>query len=250
MALPLLYEWMMLFTRAGGLIALLPAISAAPVPMQVRIAIAGFLACAAMGYVHGMAAPPADVGSLVIIIVHELLIGLLMGFGARLIFYAVEFAGQLMSTEMGMTLSTHLDPITRGSTTAVGTLVYYLAIVLFFASDTHHAVIAAFMRSFSVAPVGVPVFTHNVAEFFVVQTGNIFLVAMQMAAPLMAVNFSVTFTFAVLGKAAPGLSVFTESFAVRILAGLTLLGLTLGLTAQIVLSHLRESPELMLRMIP
>jgi flagellar biosynthesis protein FliR len=46
------------------------------------------------------------------------------------------------------------------------------------------------------------------------------------------------------------MNVFTESFSVRILAGLVLLGLTLGLTAQIVLSHLRESPELMLRLIP
>ena len=42
-------------------------------------------------------------------------------------------------------------------------------------------------------------------------------------------------------KAAPGMSVFSESFSVRILAGFTLLGITLGLTAQIVLSHLRES---------
>jgi flagellar biosynthesis protein FliR len=66
----------------------------------------------------------------------------------------------------------------------------------------------------------------------------------------MAVNFTVTLTFAILGKAAPGMSVFTESFSVRILAGLTLLGLTLGLTAQIVLSHLRESPEVMLRLLP
>ena len=71
-----------------------------------------------------------------------------------------------------------------------------------------------------------------------------------MAAPLMAINFIVTLTFAILGKAAPGINAFSESFAARIFAGLTIFGLTLGLTAQIVLSHLRESPELMLRLIP
>jgi hypothetical protein len=43
---------------------------------------------------------------------------------------------------------------------------------------------------------------------------------------------------------------FSESAAVRITAGLTLLTLSLGLTAQLVLSQLRQSPELMLRMIP
>jgi len=245
-----LYEWMMAFVRAGGMIALLPGISAGPVPVQVRIAIAGFLAYAAGGFVHLQGGPPPDVVALVIAIVHELLIGLLMGFGARLIFYTVEFAGQLISTEMGMTMSTHIDPITRANSAPVGSLLYYLTLMLFFISNCHHAVLAAFLRSFEIAPLGVPVFTRNVAEFFVIQTGSIFLVALQMAAPLMAVNFTVTFTFAILGKAAQGMNVFQESFAVRILAGLGLLGLTLGLTAQIVLSHLRESPELMLRFIP
>ena len=246
----LFYAWMMLFVRAGGLVALLPAFSAQPVPPQVRIAIAGFLAYAAAGSAHLQGTPPPNIGGLVIVIVHELLIGLLIGFGARLIFYAVEFAGQLISTEMGMSMSTHMDPITRNTSSSVGTLLYYLTIVLFFVSDCHHLVIAAFLRSFEVAPLGVPAFTRNVAEYFVIQTGNIFLIALQMATPLMAVNFTVTFTFAILGRAASGVNVFTESFSVRILAGLTLLGITLGLTAQIVLSHLRESPEVMLRLIP
>jgi flagellar biosynthetic protein FliR len=244
------YQWMMIFVRAGGLMALLPGLSAAPVPIQVRIAITGFLAYAASGFVHLQGGPPANVASLVISVVHELLIGLLMGFASRLIFYAVEFAGQLISTEMGMTMSTHMDPISRTNDSPVGTLLYYLSIMLFFLSNCHHAVFVAFVRSFEIAPLGLPVFSRNVAEFFVIQTGNIFLVALQMAAPLMAVNFIVMFTFAILGKAASGMNVFSESFSVRIMAGLTLLGLTLGLTAQIVLSHLRESPELMLRLIP
>ena len=245
-----LYEWMMAFVRAGGMLALLPALSSAAVPMQVRIALAGFLAWAATGFVHGHPQPPSDVGGLVVITFHELLIGLLMGFGARIIFYAVEFAGQLISMEMGLTISPQIDPVTHVSEPAVGNLLYYFTVLIFFISGSHHSVILAFMRSFDIAPLGVPVFTHNVAEYFVMQTGNIFLIAMQMATPLMAVNFTVTFTFAILGKAASGMNVFSESFAVRILAGLTLLGMTLGLTAQIVLSHLRESPEIMLRMIP
>ena len=71
-----------------------------------------------------------------------------------------------------------------------------------------------------------------------------------MAAPIMAINFIVTMTFAILGKAATGINVFSESAGVRIVAGMTVLGLTLGLTAQLVLTQLRQAPELMLRLIP
>ena len=117
-------------------------------------------------------------------------------------------------------------------------------------SGAHHAMFVAFLRSFELAPPGAITAARNIGELFVHSTGNIFVSAIQMAAPIMAINFIVTLTFAVLGKAAPGINVFSESFAVRIFAGLTLLGLTLGLTAQLVLSQLRQSPELMLRLIP
>ena len=71
-----------------------------------------------------------------------------------------------------------------------------------------------------------------------------------MAAPLIAVNFIISLTFSILGKAAPTLNVFGESFAVRIVVGLTLLGLTLTLAAQLIIQTLTKSSELMLRLIP
>ena len=71
-----------------------------------------------------------------------------------------------------------------------------------------------------------------------------------VAAPLVAVNFIISLTFSILGKAAPAMHVFGESFAVRIVVGLTLLGLTLTLASQLLLTALHQAPELMLRIIP
>ncbi len=249
MTLDALYIWMMVFIRTGALLMLMPVFSGQSVPVQVRIALAGLLSFIASGFVH-VTGVPADVLSLILASMRELFIGLLMGFAVRLIFYAIEFAGQIMSTEMGLAMSAQIDPISRNNSTVIGTCLFYLGSLLFLISGCHHLVFAAFLRSFEIAPPGNLTFTHNVAELFVSSTGRIFLVAMQMGAPLMAINFIVTLTFAILGKAAPSINVFTESFSVRILAGLALLGLTLGLTAQLVLSSMRESPELMLRLIP
>lgn len=249
MTLDAVFIWMMVFIRTGGLLLLMPVFSGQGVPVQLRIAFAGLLAFIVSGFVHA-AGVPADVLALILASMHELLIGLLMGFALRLIFYSIEFAGQIMSTEMGLVMSAQIDPISRNNSTPIGVALFYLGSLLFLISGCHHLVFAAFLRSFEIAPVGQVAFTHNVAELFVSSTGSIFLVAVQMGAPLMAVNFIVTLTFAILGKAAPSINVFTESFAVRILAGLALLGLTLGLTAQLVLSSMRQSPELMLRLIP
>ena len=245
-----IYVWMMAFIRAGGLMALLPVFSGQNVPVQVRVALAGMLAWFAAGLAQGEAVVPDAMPALIIAAAHELAIGLLMGFGMRLVFYAIEFAGQVMTTEIGLAVSSEIDPISRNSSSPVGIALFYFGSLLFLLSGCHHAMFAAFSRSFELAPIGRIALNGNVAELFVSSTGKIFLIAVQMAAPLMAVNFVVNFTFAVLGKAAPSINVFSESFAVRILAGITLLGLTIGLTAQIVLSNLRGSPELVLRLIP
>ena len=155
---------------------------------------------------------------------------------ARLVFYSIEFAGQVMATEMGLMMSAQIDPISRTNSTPVGIALFYIGLLLFLFSGSHHLVFAAFLRSFDIAPIGMLKFSHDMAELFVSSTGKIFLVGVQMAAPLMAVNFIVTFTFAVLGKAAPGINVFTESFSVRILAGLA----NVGIIQRVLQNLLRE----------
>lgn len=250
MTLEFVFIWMMVFVRAGALIMLIPVFSGQNIPIQIRIAVAGMLAYIVSGFVHAKTGVPVEVIGLILATLHELVVGLLMGMGVRFILYAIEMGGQIMSSEMGLVMNSQVDPISHNNSSPIGAALFYLGSLLFLISGCHHMVFAAFLRSFEIAGIGQIAFTHNVGELFVSSTGKIFLVAAQMAAPMMAVNFIVTFTFAILGKAAPSINVFTESFAVRILAGLALLGLTLGLTAQLVLSSMRQSPELMLRLIP
>jgi flagellar biosynthetic protein FliR len=248
------YEWlqfvMLAFIRAGGLLSMAPLFSGRNLPARLRVCIALFLAYTASSLPHESVPVTGSVATLILCAGHELLLGLLMGLGVRLVFHAVEMTGQLISTEMGLVMSSQIDPISQNNTTSIGTALFFFATLLFILSDAHHGMIAAFIRSFTLAPPGVLAPSLGAGDFFVRTSGNIFLLAVQMAAPLMAINFIVSMTFVVLGKAAPSINVFSESAPVRILAGLTLLGLTLGLTAQLVLSQIRDSPELMLRLLP
>ena len=245
-----LFLWMMAFIRAGGVLMMIPVFSGRNIPMPVRIALAALLAFIGLQGARGITPPPADVITLVLASAHELIVGLLMGFGVRLMFYAIEMAGQIISGELGLSVSAQIDPMSQNSSSAVGVALTMFATLLFLISGAHHAVFAAFSRSFALMPPGIAGFNRGVGEIFVQSTGSIFLLAVQMAAPMMAVNFIVTLTFAVLSKAAPGLNAFSESFPVRIAAGLAMLSLGLGLSAQLVLSGLRSAPELMLRLIP
>jgi flagellar biosynthetic protein FliR len=244
------FIWMMAFVRTGGLLSMIPVFSAKGQPPQMRVALAAFLGWTVAGTLRVAVNVPPDLPTLIFSMAHELVIGLLMGLGARMIFFSLEMAGQLISTEIGLSMSTQIDPVSQNSPTSIGLMMYYLGAVLFLVSGAHHFVFAAFLRSFELSPPGNLSMNSGVGEEFVRATGNIFLIAVQITAPVMAVNFVVTLTFAILGKAAPSMNVFSESFAARILVGMTLMALSLGVTAQLVLSELRKAPELMLRLIP
>lgn len=250
LSLDSLYVAMMIFVRAGGLMALMPVFSGQTIPIQVRVALAAMISLAMSKSVAAPQGIPLEAIALIIVACRELLIGLIMGFVSRFVFYAVEIAGQIMATEMGLMMSAQVDPITKNNSSPVGVMLFYFSSLLFLITGCHHYVLLAFLKSFDITPIGQIAFTRDVGESFVRSTGNIFLVAAQMSAPLMASNFVVTLTFSVLGKAAPSISVFAESFAVRVIVGLVVFGMVLGLAAQLVLSWMRQSPEMMLELLP
>ena len=70
-----------------------------------------------------------------------------------------------------------------------------------------------------------------------------FVIALQLAAPVMAVSFIVSLVFSVLGRAVPQMNVFHESFTIRTLAGLSVFGVTLQLMAAHIDNYLRRLPE-------
>ena len=236
--------------RATGVMLLAPVFSGRAIPSPVKGVMTVFF-----GYLAALRLDPEkssfdSLGSWVVYGMTELCVGLFMGWAVRLVSYSVDLAGQLISTELGFSLGQQLDPMTGSSSNAVGSLLFSFGSLVFLSSGSHQAVILAFLRSFSVVPLGVLRGSDGTAGHLIAATGSIFSLATQMAAPLVCINFLISMIFSVLGRAAPGMNVFAESFAVRILVGMLLLGLTLGLTAQIMVEHLERAPELMLRLMP
>ena len=124
-----------------------------------------------------------------------------------------------------------------------GTVLFFLAAVVMLTLDLHHWVLVGFERTYLVLPIGGAHLNSALFATVVGDTRNIFVVALQIAAPLLAVSFVVTIVFAVLSRAVPQMNVFILSFSFRILGGLAVFGFTLQLTAQYVLNYLHRLPD-------
>ncbi len=228
---------------------MLPFLNGQLVPVRVRIALAAVLTTMTFALVNEQVVVPTNIVDLGLMGVKEILVGLLMGLAVRIVFSMVEFAGHVISTETGLMMSNSFDPISASQSTTISTLLFYLTSLIFLITGLHRELFIAFARSFEYVPLSLSLYGLQGIETLTRASGQIFSVGLQMAAPLVALNFIITISFAVLGKAAPKINVFMLSFSVRILGGLALLFMTLGLITQYIYLYVKASPERMLEFL-
>ncbi len=226
------------------MLAVTPLFSSQTIPIQLRIALGALVAFLVTPLLPAF--PGADVLSiwtLVRMLFVEASTGFLLGFVCRFVFYALEIAGGFVATEMGLTMPAEFNQVTGMAMFVPGLILYWLATMLLLTLNLHHWIIAGFERSYSIVPMGGAHLSEALLVDVVSRSGNIFLISLQIAAPVMAVSFLVTLVFAVLSRAVPQMNVFSESFPVRTLVGLVTFGLTCTFMGQHIANYLRRLPE-------
>ena len=142
------------FLRALALLSVLPVLGTRVVPARVRIALAALIALAAQASLPAMPVVALDSGLGFMLVLQQLLIGISLGFAVRLVFAAIELAGEIVGLQMGLNFAGFFDPLTASQTTAssrfFGAIVGWLFIVI----NGHLLVIAALVNSFNAFPVG------------------------------------------------------------------------------------------------
>ncbi|HZL41755.1 MAG TPA: flagellar biosynthetic protein FliR [Verrucomicrobiae bacterium] len=240
---PNYYNWLLVFLRIGAFLLVLPFFSATNFPVTMRVALAALTSLLLAPILAPFPLGHLDFPGLLGVMIQEVSIGLLLGFMARMVFYAADMAGNIIASELGLNMASILDPASGQNSPVPGTILFFLAAVVMLTLDLHHWVLVGFERTYLVLPMGGAHLNGALFSMVVGHTAKIFVVAMQIAAPVLAVSFVVTLVFAVLSRAVPQMNVFILSFSFRIIGGLAVFGFTLQLTAQHVLNYLHRLPD-------
>ncbi len=163
------------------------------------------------------------------LVAQQLVIGLSLGFAVRLVFAAVEFAGEIIGLQMGLNFAGFFDPLTASAATATsrffGTMVSWLFIV----AGGHLIVIAALVHSFSVFPVGPEPFAFLRQVQPQRWGAEVFSTGLWIALPLVTMLLFVNLVLGAMSRVAPQLNIFAIGFPVTL--GVGLVGLLLTLPA-------------------
>lgn len=244
-----IYAWMLIGMRAAGLVLMAPPFSTRVVPPMIKAGLVAAVATVVTFLVAPPAATPVSFVGAVLEMARELGIGFCMGMAIRIVFATLEFAAHLITVEIGLMPGPEFDPSSGVSGNPLGSSLFYFGVILFL-SGAHYTALYAFVRSFELVPLAGLVADAGMLDLLVSRTAGIFQLGLLMSAPIIAVNFLVNLAFSVLSRVVPRMNVFVLSFSVRIVAGLAIFALSIGLVGNYASNAMSGAPELMLRLLP
>jgi len=215
------------FLRALALFTALPVLGSRTVPARVRIALAAFIALASQASLPTMPVVALDSPLALMLVAQQLVIGLSLGFAVRVVFAAVEFAGEIIGLQMGLNFAGFFDPLSASTATATSRFFGTLVAWLFIAINGHMLVIMALVHSFSAFPVGPEPFAF-VRTMLPHQWGaEVFSTGLWIALPLVTLLLFVNLVLGAISRVAVQINIFAIGFPVTL--GMGLLGMLLML---------------------
>lgn len=215
------------FLRVLALFGALPIFAQRGVPMRVRVALAFMIAFCAQATLPAMPVIPLDSPSAVLAIVQQILIGASLGFAVRIVFAAVEFAGELVGLQMGLNFAGFFNPMTGGEATATSRFFGVSVSWLFIVTGGHLALIAAVVQSFQAFPVGPEPFAFLRAVQPQVWGAEVFRLGLWIALPMIAMLLFVSLVLGIISRVAQQMNIFAIGFPITVSVGLIGILLTL-----------------------
>ncbi len=214
------------FLRIGAMFAAAPIFSARMVPVRVRVLLALVTAWILLPVLPPAPAVEPISAQGFVIALHQVLIGLSMGFALQLVFAALAVAGESVALSMGLGFASMVDPQNGVQVPVVGSYYVLLATLLFMTFNGHLVLIGVLADSFQAMPVGGGGPQSEGLWQLVQWAGRMFAGALMIALPALSSMLLVNLAFGVITRAAPQLNIFAVGFPITLLLGFGLLLLT------------------------
>lgn len=235
----ILLTYLLVFSRVGAMVMLLPAIGDMGVPARVRLLLALAIAFALTPQVQSYypAVAPQTTVALVILIAAEVTAGILVGAMARIIMSGLQVAGYLIATQTGLAYAQTLDPTQNTQGAVLGNFMTILGTVLIFATDLHHLAIGAIAGSYKLLPPGGALPTADMAQLVTTMVSSSFALGFQLAAPFLVFGFAMYAGLGVLARLMPQLQIFFVAVPINIVCGFLLMLALLGSLMSVFLNY-------------
>ncbi|MBC7963461.1 MAG: flagellar biosynthetic protein FliR [Steroidobacteraceae bacterium] len=245
--------FMLVLSRVAGIFAALPVFGGRRLPIRIKLVTVLMITLVCFPTLSvSMPQVPSDAFSLALLALSELMIGLTLAFITQIIFAAVEFSGQIIGMQMGLTISSIIDPSQGIQIQIMSVIQTLFATLMFLSLNIHHLFIRAIIDSFKVIPLGGWHLNGELINFLVQCTADIFIIGIRLAAPVMVALLLTTVALGIMARAFPQMNIFMISMPLNIGLGLIILGMTLTIffhVLEVSFGHLKGQIDALFRLM-
>lgn len=233
------YFYLLIFARVGSMLMLIPALGETAIPARMRLSFALAFALVLYPLVSPQLPPlPGDLFGIVVIVMHEIVVGLILGAIARLAVSGAQVAGAVIASSSGLSVAQAADPTNGGAQGAlIGAFLSFLGIALIFATDLHHVALSAIYDSYMIFTPTEPLMLGDAAETVIEVVAGAFVVGVQMSAPFIVFGLVFNLGMGILSRLMPQLQVFFIAMPATVGVGLILMALLLVMMMGLYLMH-------------
>jgi len=221
--------FMLAFARIGAMVMLLPGLGESNIPVRVKLSIALLLTLIILP-LHRQAyqVDMQSLTSVIVLMLHEIVIGIVLGATARVTLSALQVAGSIIAQQMGLGFVTAVDPTQGQQGILIGNFLTMLGVTLLFATDSHHLVISALNDSYTVFSPGEVVSSGDVAALATRAFAASFRIGLQLSAPFLVFGLVFNIGLGVLARLMPQMQVYFVGVPLSIFAGFLIFGVVIA----------------------
>lgn len=245
----LLSAYLWPFVRIMGVMSTDPFFGNRTISARVKIGMGIALAVLMQPLLPALPAvdPSGPIGLL--ILVHQFLIGVAMGFSMRIIFTAVEMAGHFAGAQMGLGFAMFFDPQHGTQVPVLAQITSLLTILVLLATDAHLLIINTLAESFRLLPVNQVPLAANGFKTLVEWGGQIFSLGLRLSMPVVATLLIVNLAIGVMTRASPQFNIFAVGFPITVGIGMLVLYVSLPQFLPILFDAFNSNIEMLRKML-
>ncbi|NOS78685.1 MAG: flagellar biosynthetic protein FliR [Nitrospira sp.] len=237
--LPQFQAFLVLVSRIGGLLAALPVFSGRTIPIKVKL---GLVLALSLMLAPSIPMPTVSLDPMILVggMLSEMTIGVTIGLAVRLLFGALEVAGELLGIQMGFGAVHLFDPTTSQQTPMVAQFFTMLASLIFLSLNAHLFAMATIIHSYEAIPAFGAHLSAHLGEEILLLSQRMFTIGLKLSAPVLITILLINVLMALLGRAVPQVQVFVLSFPITIAGGLLVLSLGMPFTVALIGSEFEQ----------
>lgn len=239
-----LEKFLLILVRMASFMFAAPFFSTPNVPRRVKIGLAVMMSVIVYRAVLQPAVEYNTVLGYAVITLKEAIVGVLIGYSANICVSILNFAGHTVDTSIGLSMVSMFDPVTASQTTISGTYYTYVVTLMLLISGMYQYVVSAIIATYSLIPLNGAVFaSERILGSMISFLTDYLVLGFRICMPVFVAMLLLNSILGILAKVSPQLNMFAVGIQLKILVGLGVMFLTVGMlpsASEIILAEMKK----------